>query len=110
MCCRPIRLNTRLTNRWAASSACNRACTPSPRAPRRLAPFRGSLHERRARGDIGKDWLFCGEQHAASDFYYRDELTAMQHDGLLTNLSLAFSRDQTQKIYVQDRDRKSTRL
>ncbi len=70
-----------------------------------VAPFRGFLHERRARGDTGKNWLFFGEQHAASDFYYRDELTAMQHDGLLTNLSLAFSRDQTQKIYVQDRIR-----
>ncbi|OHC28748.1 MAG: reductase, partial [Pseudomonadales bacterium RIFCSPHIGHO2_02_FULL_60_43] len=70
-----------------------------------VAPFRGFLHERRARGDAGKNWLFFGEQHAASDFYYRDELTAMQHDGLLTNLSLAFSRDQTQKIYVQDRIR-----
>ncbi|WP_282874481.1 bifunctional nitrate reductase/sulfite reductase flavoprotein subunit alpha [Pseudomonas peli] len=70
-----------------------------------VAPFRGFLHERRARGNTGKNWLFFGEQHAASDFYYRDELTAMQHDGLLTNLSLAFSRDQTQKIYVQDRIR-----
>ncbi|WP_347505382.1 bifunctional nitrate reductase/sulfite reductase flavoprotein subunit alpha [Pseudomonas anguilliseptica] len=70
-----------------------------------VAPFRGFLHERRARGDAGKNWLFFGEQHAASDFYYRDELTAMQHDGLLTNLSLAFSRDQAQKIYVQDRIR-----
>ena len=70
-----------------------------------VAPFRGFLHERRARGDTGKNWLFFGEQHAASDFYYRDELTAMQHDGLLTNLSLAFSRDQAQKIYVQDRIR-----
>jgi len=70
-----------------------------------VAPFRGFLHERRARGDTGKNWLFFGEQHAASDFFYRDELTAMQHDGLLTNLSLAFSRDQAQKIYVQDRIR-----
>ncbi|WP_415753973.1 molybdopterin-dependent oxidoreductase [Pseudomonas leptonychotis] len=70
-----------------------------------VAPFRGFLHERRARGDTGKNWLFFGEQHAASDFYYRDELTAMQHDGLLTTLSLAFSRDQAAKIYVQDRIR-----
>ncbi len=70
-----------------------------------VAPFRGFLHERRARGDIGKNWLFFGEQRAASDFYYRDELTAMQHDGLLTHLSLAFSRDEAQKIYVQDRIR-----
>lgn len=70
-----------------------------------VAPFRGFLHERRERGDQGKNWLFFGEQHAASDFYYRDELQGMQRDGLLTELSLAFSRDQAQKIYVQDRIR-----
>lgn len=70
-----------------------------------VAPFRGFLQERRARGDQGRNWLFFGEQHAASDFYYRDELQDMQHDGLLTRLSLAFSRDQAQKIYVQDRIR-----
>jgi sulfite reductase (NADPH) flavoprotein alpha-component len=68
-----------------------------------VAPFRGFLQERRARGDGGKNWLFFGEQHAASDFYYRDELEGMQHDGLLTHLSLAFSRDQGEKIYVQHR-------
>ncbi|WP_149087032.1 bifunctional nitrate reductase/sulfite reductase flavoprotein subunit alpha [Pseudomonas prosekii] len=70
-----------------------------------VAPFRGFLQERRARGDQGRNWLFFGEQHAASDFYYREELQRMQHDGLLTQLSLAFSRDQPQKIYVQDRIR-----
>ncbi|MGJ7517089.1 molybdopterin-dependent oxidoreductase [Pseudomonas baetica] len=70
-----------------------------------VAPFRAFLQERRARGDKGKNWLFFGEQHAASDFYYRDELQGMQRDGLLTELSLAFSRDQAQKIYVQDRIR-----
>ncbi|WP_095195236.1 bifunctional nitrate reductase/sulfite reductase flavoprotein subunit alpha [Pseudomonas sp. Irchel 3A7] len=70
-----------------------------------VAPFRAFLQERRARGDQGKNWLFFGEQHAASDFYYRDELQGMQRDGLLTELSLAFSRDQAQKIYVQDRIR-----
>jgi sulfite reductase (NADPH) flavoprotein alpha-component len=68
-----------------------------------VAPFRGFLQERRARGDGGKNWLFFGEQHAATDFYYRDELQGMQHDGLLTNLSLAFSRDQGEKVYVQHR-------
>lgn len=68
-----------------------------------IAPFRGFLHERRARGDQGRNWLFFGEQHAAHDFYYRDELEGFQRDGLLSELSLAFSRDQTEKIYVQDR-------
>ena len=68
-----------------------------------VAPFRAFLQERRARGDRGRNWLFFGEQHAATDFYYRDEIEAMQKDGLLSRLSLAFSRDQQQKIYVQDR-------
>ena len=70
-----------------------------------VAPFRAFLQERRAQGHQGRNWLFFGEQHAASDFYYQDELQGMQHDGLLTHLSLAFSRDQAQKIYVQDRVR-----
>lgn len=70
-----------------------------------VAPFRGFLQERRARGDSGKNWLFFGEQHAATDFYYQDELLELQASGYLTHLSLAFSRDQQQKIYVQDRMR-----
>jgi len=68
-----------------------------------VAPFRGFLHERLARGDTGRNWLFFGEQHAATDFYYRDELEQMRKSGLLTRLDLAFSRDQNEKIYVQDR-------
>lgn len=70
-----------------------------------VAPFRAFLQERQARGDRGRNWLFFGEQHAATDFYYRDELKGMQKGGLLTNLSLAFSRDQAEKIYVQHRIR-----
>src|SRR5690606_8485328 len=72
-----------------------------------VAPFRGFLQERRARGDTGKNWLFFGEQHQTSDFYYRDELESYARDGHLTKLSLAFSRDQGQKIYVQDRMREA---
>ncbi|WP_339439105.1 bifunctional nitrate reductase/sulfite reductase flavoprotein subunit alpha [Pseudomonas sp. EA_15y_Pfl1_P104] len=70
-----------------------------------VAPFRAFLQERRALGHQGRNWLFFGEQHAASDFYYQDELQGMQRDGMLTHLSLAFSRDQAQKVYVQDRIR-----
>ncbi|MEW9580398.1 molybdopterin-dependent oxidoreductase [Paraburkholderia sp. DGU8] len=70
-----------------------------------IAPFRGFLHERGARGERGRNWLFFGEQHAATDFYYRDELEAMRDSGLLTRLDVAFSRDQADKIYVQDRMR-----
>ncbi|MFL9999895.1 bifunctional nitrate reductase/sulfite reductase flavoprotein subunit alpha [Paraburkholderia dipogonis] len=70
-----------------------------------VAPFRGFLHERRARGDTGRNWLFFGEQHAASDFYYRDELESMRDSGVLNRLDVAFSRDQADKVYVQDRMR-----
>ncbi|RQQ16048.1 reductase [Burkholderia stagnalis] len=70
-----------------------------------VAPFRGFLHERRARGARGRNWLFFGEQHAQTDFYYCDELTGMRDSGFLTRLDLAFSRDQADKVYVQDRMR-----
>jgi sulfite reductase (NADPH) flavoprotein alpha-component len=68
-----------------------------------VAPFRGFLHERRATEAKGRNWLFFGEQRAATDFYYRDELEKMLADGHLTKLSTAFSRDQSEKIYVQHR-------
>ncbi len=68
-----------------------------------VAPFRAFLHERRAVAAPGKNWLFFGEQRAANDFYYRDELEKMFTDGHLTKLSTAFSRDQAEKIYVQNR-------
>lgn len=68
-----------------------------------IAPFRAFLHERQATGAKGKNWLFFGDQRAATDFLYRDELTALQASGVLTRLDLAFSRDQPEKIYVQQR-------
>jgi sulfite reductase (NADPH) flavoprotein alpha-component len=61
-----------------------------------IAPFRAFLEERRAVGATGKSWLFFGDQHAATDFLYRDELAP-------TRLDTAFSRDQAEKIYVQHR-------
>ncbi|TDC77715.1 diflavin oxidoreductase, partial [Streptomyces hainanensis] len=70
-----------------------------------VAPFIGFLDERRARGHRAPNWLFFGEQHRATDFYYRDELTAFRDQGLLTRLDTAFSRDQRAKVYVQDRMR-----
>jgi sulfite reductase (NADPH) flavoprotein alpha-component len=68
-----------------------------------LAPFRSFLQERHAGGAKGKNWLFFGDQHRVSDYLYGDELDKMHEEGFLTNLSLAFSRDQAQKIYVQNR-------
>ncbi|WTV58039.1 bifunctional nitrate reductase/sulfite reductase flavoprotein subunit alpha [Streptomyces sp. NBC_00035] len=70
-----------------------------------IAPFIGFLHERRALGHRAPNWLFFGEQHRASDFYYEDELTAFLADGTLSRLDTAFSRDQRAKVYVQDRMR-----
>ena len=70
-----------------------------------IAPFRGFLQEREARGAKGRNWLFFGEQREACDFYYRDELLGWRDSGLLTRLDTAFSRDQAEKIYVQQRMR-----
>ncbi|MEV5314056.1 bifunctional nitrate reductase/sulfite reductase flavoprotein subunit alpha [Streptomyces sp. NPDC052610] len=70
-----------------------------------VAPFMGFLEERRARGHRAPNWLFFGEQHRATDFYYEEELAAFLADGTLTRLDTAFSRDQRAKVYVQDRMR-----
>ncbi|WP_231873243.1 MULTISPECIES: bifunctional nitrate reductase/sulfite reductase flavoprotein subunit alpha [Kitasatospora] len=70
-----------------------------------VAPFLGFLDDRRARGHTAANWLFFGEQHRATDFYYREELAAHLADGTLTRLDTAFSRDQRAKVYVQDRMR-----
>ncbi|SDK41901.1 sulfite reductase (NADPH) alpha subunit [Methylophilus rhizosphaerae] len=68
-----------------------------------IAPFIAFLQERQATGARGQNWLFFGEQHAATDFYYREELASLQKAGVLTRLDTAFSRDQAEKIYVQHR-------
>ncbi|HEX4787661.1 MAG TPA: molybdopterin dinucleotide binding domain-containing protein, partial [Actinospica sp.] len=68
-----------------------------------VAPFVGFLEDRRAQGHTAASWLFFGEQHRATDFYYRDEIDAFRRDGTLAHLDTAFSRDQRGKIYVQDR-------
>ncbi|MEB3767818.1 bifunctional nitrate reductase/sulfite reductase flavoprotein subunit alpha [Acinetobacter sp. MD2] len=70
-----------------------------------VAPFRGFLQERHAKGHRGKNWLIFGEQFSATDFYYQQELEDYLAQGLLNRLDVAFSRDQTEKIYVQDRIR-----
>ena len=68
-----------------------------------VAPFRAFLQERAAGGAAGKNWLFFGNQHRASDFLYRGELEGYLKRGALARLDTAFSRDQKQKIYVQHR-------
>lgn len=67
-----------------------------------IAPFRAFLEEREARGAKGGNWLFFGEQYAATDFYYQEQLQAWQAAGHL-RLDTAFSRDQAEKVYVQQR-------
>jgi sulfite reductase (NADPH) flavoprotein alpha-component len=68
-----------------------------------IAPFRAFLQERRAAGAKGKNWLFFGDQREGTDFLYRDELLSWSRDGHLARLDLAWSRDQAEKIYVQNR-------
>jgi sulfite reductase (NADPH) flavoprotein alpha-component len=68
-----------------------------------IAPFRAFLEQRLAEGASGRNWLFFGEQHRATDFFYGEEWLAACKQGKLHRLDLAFSRDQPQKIYVQHR-------
>ena len=70
-----------------------------------VAPFRAFLQEREATAAPGRNWLFFGHQRQDCDFFYKDELVAMKERGLLTRLTLAWSREGPQKIYVQDRMR-----
>lgn len=68
-----------------------------------IAPFRSFLAHRDATGSEGKNWLFFGEQHFVSDFYYQTEIQEWLSTGVLQKLDTAFSRDQKEKIYVQNR-------
>jgi sulfite reductase (NADPH) flavoprotein alpha-component len=68
-----------------------------------IAPFRGFLYEREAVGATGRNWLFFGDQREGTDFLYQDELFRFKKNGVLNRLSTAFSRDQPEKIYVQQR-------
>ncbi|MCX7314558.1 MAG: sulfite reductase subunit alpha [Alphaproteobacteria bacterium] len=68
-----------------------------------VAPFRAFLHERMVTKAPGRNWLFYGHQKRDFDFFYEDEFSGMKNSGLLTRLSLAWSRDGDEKFYVQDR-------
>ena len=68
-----------------------------------VAPFRAFAQERRAIGAGGRSWLFFGDRHFTHDFLYQLEWQEALEDGSLTRIDLAFSRDQPEKIYVQDR-------
>ncbi len=68
-----------------------------------IAPFRSFIAQRDASGASGRNWLFFGEQHFVSDFLYQTEIQSWLETGVLTKVSLAFSRDQQEKVYVQHR-------
>src|ERR1700742_5098363 len=70
-----------------------------------IAPFRAFLLDRKATGAPGRNWLFFGHQRSDCDFFYEEELAGMRAAGVLTRLSLAWSRDDKEKFYVQDRMR-----
>ena len=72
-----------------------------------VAPFRAYLQERKVTGAKGKNWLFFGEQKKALDFLYESELEGLKSDGTLSQLHVAFSRDQEHKVYVQDKMREN---
>ncbi|MGN6584315.1 MAG: sulfite reductase [NADPH] flavoprotein alpha-component, partial [Rhizobiaceae bacterium] len=68
-----------------------------------VAPYRAFLQEREARGAGGKAWLFFGERNFDSDFLYQTEWQGLLKDGVLSKMSVAFSRDGAEKVYVQHR-------
>ncbi|MBD1558082.1 sulfite reductase flavoprotein subunit alpha [Vibrio sp. S9_S30] len=72
-----------------------------------IAPFRAFLEEREVQASPGDNWLIFGDRNSATDFIYQEELEALQSKGVLTKLDLAFSRDQAEKVYVQDKMRES---
>jgi sulfite reductase (NADPH) flavoprotein alpha-component len=74
-----------------------------------IAPFIAFLQEREARGDAGRNWLFFGNPESAKDHIYREQLESWRDSGLISRLTLAFSRDQEDKVYVQNRMREQAR-
>ena len=68
-----------------------------------IAAFRSFLSERDATGATGKNWLFFGEEHFVSDFLYQTEIQDWFQTGVLNKVTLAFSKDQSKQIFVQDK-------
>jgi len=68
-----------------------------------VAPFRAFMQEREAREASGDNWMFFGDQTFTQDFLYQVEWQNYLKSGLLTRMNVAFSRDQAEKVYVQDR-------
>lgn len=68
-----------------------------------IAPFRGFLQERESRSSSGKNWLIFGNRHFYRDYLYQSEWLNYRKDGLLQRANVAFSRDDDERIYVQNR-------
>jgi len=68
-----------------------------------VAPFRAFVEERVELGATGRNWLLFGNPHFTTDFLYQAEWLQHLKKGTLSRLDVAFSRDQAQKVYVQDR-------
>jgi sulfite reductase (NADPH) flavoprotein alpha-component len=68
-----------------------------------IAPFRAFLEERKVSQATGRNWLFFGNPHEATDYFYEEEFEHLQVEGVLNRLDLAWSRDQAQKVYVQNK-------
>jgi sulfite reductase (NADPH) flavoprotein alpha-component len=66
-----------------------------------IAPFRAFLEDRKATAAKGKNWLFFGNPHSATDYLYQDEIEGYIADGTLAKFDVAWSRDQKEKLYVQ---------
>jgi sulfite reductase (NADPH) flavoprotein alpha-component len=73
-----------------------------------IAAFRSFLQERKSTNSGGENWLIFGERNSGTDFLYKEELQEYVHSGVLNRLDTAFSRDQKQKIYVQDKIREES--
>jgi sulfite reductase (NADPH) flavoprotein alpha-component len=72
-----------------------------------IAPFRAFVQDRIASGATGRNWVFFGDQRRATDYLYEEEWEGWLKSGKVTRVDLAFSRDQAQKVYVQDRMREN---
>ncbi|MBJ4955128.1 NADPH-dependent assimilatory sulfite reductase flavoprotein subunit [Salmonella enterica subsp. enterica serovar Goldcoast] len=68
-----------------------------------IAPFRAFMQQRAADGAEGKNWLFFGNPHFTEDFLYQVEWQRYVKEGVLSRIDLAWSRDQKDKVYVQDK-------
>ena len=72
-----------------------------------IAPFRAFLQQREINTDSGRNWLFFGDQSEKTEYYYKEAIEDWVKNGDLYKFTTAWSRDQAEKIYVQDRLREN---